>query len=141
MTVKSQIVCILDLIQSPSSAATAGRHPEMIHRYAKAWRWPVHLPLWRLRCEFHTHFHGSEIFFIFGIAPHRALLCPFPSLGLRWKRICLQCRRPGFDPWVGKIPWRRKWQPTPALLPGKFHGLRSLVGYKPWGHSNVYFQT
>ena len=42
-------------------------------------------------------------------------------------------RRPGFSPWVGKIPWRRKWQPTPVLLPGKFHGLRSLVGYSPWG--------
>ena len=40
---------------------------------------------------------------------------------------------PRFDPWVGKIPWRRKWQPTPVLLPGKFHGLRSLVGYSPWG--------
>ena len=47
--------------------------------------------------------------------------------------ICLQCGRPGFVPWVGKIPWRRKWQPTPALLPGKSHGWRSLVGYSPWG--------
>ena len=45
----------------------------------------------------------------------------------------LQCRRPGFDPWVGKIPWRRKWQPTSVLLPGKFHGLRSLIGYSLWG--------
>ena len=36
---------------------------------------------------------------------------------LRWWRICLQCRRPGFDPWVGKIPWRREWQPTPVFLP------------------------
>ena len=34
------------------------------------------------------------------------------------KSICLQSRRPGFDPWVGKIPWRRKWQPTPVFLPG-----------------------
>ena len=33
-----------------------------------------------------------------------------------------------------KIPWRRKWQPTPVLLPRKFHGRRSLVGYGPWGH-------
>ena len=41
--------------------------------------------------------------------------------------------RPGFDPWLGKIPWRRKQQPTPALLPGKSHGWRSLVGYSPWG--------
>ena len=48
--------------------------------------------------------------------------------------VCLQRGRPGFNPWVRKIPWRRKWQPTPALLPGKLHGLRSLVGYSPWGH-------
>ena len=44
-----------------------------------------------------------------------------------------ECGRPGFDPWVRKIPWKRKWQPTPVLLPGKSHGLRSLVGYSPWG--------
>ena len=43
-----------------------------------------------------------------------------------------QCRRHTFDPWVGKIPWRRKWQPTPVLLPGQSHGQRSLVGYR-WG--------
>ena len=43
----------------------------------------------------------------------------------RVKRL-LQCRRPGFHPWVGKIPWRRKWQPTPVLLPRKSHGWRSL---------------
>ena len=42
--------------------------------------------------------------------------------------------RPGFDSRVGKIPWRRKWQSTPALLPGKPHGRRSLIGYSPWGH-------
>ena len=41
-------------------------------------------------------------------------------------------RRPGFDPWVRKIPWRRKWQPTPVYLPGESHGQRSLVGYSPW---------
>ena len=38
-----------------------------------------------------------------------------------------------FDPWVGKIPWRRKWQPTPVFLPGKSHGQRSLAGYSPCG--------
>ena len=43
-----------------------------------------------------------------------------------------KCGRPGFNPWVRKIPWRRKWQPTPVFLPGKFHGQRSLVGYNPW---------
>ena len=45
----------------------------------------------------------------------------------------LQCRRPGFDPWEGKISCRRKWQPTPVFLPGKSHGRRSLVGYSLWG--------
>ena len=53
---------------------------------------------------------------------------------LRWWRICLQCRRPGFDSWVGKIPWRREWQPTPVFLPGEFHERRNLEGYSPWGH-------
>ena len=51
--------------------------------------------------------------------------------------ICLQCRRPGFIPWVGKIPWRRKWQSTPVFLPGESHGQRSLAGYSPWGHSRT----
>ena len=40
---------------------------------------------------------------------------------------------PGFSPWVGQIPWRRKGQPTPVFLPAKFLGQRSLVGYSPWG--------
>ena len=38
----------------------------------------------------------------------------------------------GFNPWVGKIPGRRKWQPTPVFLPGEFHRQRSLAGYRPW---------
>ena len=45
----------------------------------------------------------------------------------------LQCRRPGFDPWVGKILWRREWQSTPVFLPGECHGQRSLAGHSPWG--------
>ena len=44
--------------------------------------------------------------------------------------------RPGFDPWVGKIPRRRAWQPTPVFLPGESHGQRSLGGYSPWGHKD-----
>ena len=46
-----------------------------------------------------------------------------------WQRIHLPCRRPRFNPWVRKIPWRRSWQPTPGFLPVEFHGQRSLVGY------------
>ena len=47
---------------------------------------------------------------------------------------CKRCKRHRFDPWVGKIPWRRTWQPTPLFLPGESHGQRSLVGYSLWGH-------
>ena len=55
----------------------------------------------------------------------------------RWwggKESAFQCRRCGFDPWVEMIPWSRKWQPAPVVLPGKFPGQRSLVGYSPWSH-------
>ena len=51
------------------------------------------------------------------------------SCGSAGKKICLECRRPRFDPWVGKIPWRRERLPTPAFWPGEFHGL-----YSPWDH-------
>ena len=47
-------------------------------------------------------------------------------------KICLQCGRPKFDPWVGKIPWRRGRLPTPVFWPGEFHGL-----YSPWGSQRV----
>ena len=50
-------------------------------------------------------------------------------LGLSWYSICLQCGGPGFNPWVGKILWRRERQLTPVFWPGEFHGL-----YSPWGH-------
>ena len=68
-----------------------------------------------------------------------------------------QCGRPGFDPWVGKIPWRREWLPTPVFWPGEFHGLYSPWGLKEsdmtaqpsrhyvfvllWGHSKLTFQS
>jgi len=59
-------------------------------------------------------------------------------LGLPWwlrfftERIGLQCWRPEFDPWVGKIPWRRACLPTPVFLPGESYRQRSLAGYSPW---------
>ena len=46
-----------------------------------------------------------------------------------------ECKRPGFDPWVRKIPWRRKWHPTPVRLPGKISWMKDPGGlYSPWGH-------
>ena len=50
---------------------------------------------------------------------------------------CRSLRRRRFDPWVGKISWRRAWQPTAVFLPGESHGQRSLAGYSPWGYKRV----
>ena len=63
------------------------------------------------------------------------LLCGFPGGTSDKQPTCHFGRRQrhGFDPRVGKIPWRRKWQPTPVALSGKSHGQRRLVGYSPWG--------
>ena len=47
---------------------------------------------------------------------------------------CRRCKRHGFDPWVRKMLWRRKWQPAPVFLPGKSHGQRSLAANSPWSH-------
>ena len=55
----------------------------------------------------------------------------FSIHGLSSKESGCQCRRHRFNPWVGKIPWRRKWQPIPVFLPEKSHGQRSLEGYSP----------
>ena len=55
----------------------------------------------------------------------------------QWLRICLpfqRLRRRGFALWIGKIPWRRKWRPTPVFLPGESHGQKSLLSYSPRGH-------
>ena len=85
--------------------------------------------------------------------PHAQFHCVQMALGSKHQCICIQtsglprwfsgkesacqCRRCWFHPWVGKIPWTRKWQPTPVFLPGKSHRQRSLMGYSPWGHKRV----
>ena len=63
-----------------------------------------------------------------------------PALVAQWWGIYPQCRGGGryrFNPWVRKVPWRRKWQPTAVFLPGKSYGQRNLVGYSPWGHKQL----
>ena len=80
------------------------------------WDLPLEQLLWGIRTSFPNQRLG-----------HISFHC------ITWLRIPLQCRRPRFDPWVGKIPWRRAWQPTPVFLPGEPHGQRSLVGYNPCG--------
>ena len=63
----------------------------------------------------------------------------FPG-GTHGQETAFQCwrhKRCYFDPWIGKIPWRRAWQPTPVFLPGESHGQRSLVGCSPQGHTGL----
>ena len=58
----------------------------------------------------------------------------------RWfsgKEFTCQCKRRGFDPWIGEIPWRKAWQHTPVFSPGESCGPRSLVGCSPWGCKRV----
>ena len=77
---------------------------------------------------------------VHGIPQERLLeLVPFPTPedlpdpGLNPHLLCLlQWRRPRFDPWVRKIPWKREWLLTPVFLPGEFHAQRILAGYSPW---------
>jgi len=68
------------------------------------------------------------------IKPNVVAWMGFPG-GSSGKESTCQCRRykrHRFDPWVRKIPWNRKWKTAPIVLPGKFHGQRSLVGCSPW---------
>ena len=103
------------------------------------------------------HTHGSMHGHMYRLATHYGTPCVPPrTLALhslphthhleqtqnrlpRWvsgdESIC-QCRtrrKCRCDPWVGKVPWRRQWQPTAVFLPGESHGQRSLAGYSPWG--------
>ena len=59
----------------------------------------------------------------------------FPGVASGKEPVCQgrRCKRHRFDPWVRKISWSRKWQPTSVFFPGEFHGERSLAGYSPWG--------
>ena len=78
--------------------------------------------------------HGSQILIKFKYILIDTLGFPGGASGKESTCQCRRCKRCGFDPWVGKIPWNRKWQPTLVFLPGKSHEQRSLVGYSPWDH-------
>ena len=77
-----------------------------------------------------VQFLGLEELLEKGWATHSSIL-GLP-LWLSCERIRLQCRRPGFHSWIGKIRWRRDRLPTPVFWPGEFHGL-----YNPWGHKEL----
>ena len=92
----------------------------------------IQLVLEQLRFKL-CRFNSTWFFFFFFNSKHYRGL---PSR-LSGKEPTCPCRRPEFHPWIRKIPWRRKWLPTPVFLPGEFHGQRSLVGYGPSGLKRV----
>ena len=110
------------------------------------WVIPVHQP--QASCIMHRTWTG-DLFLIWYYTCFNAILPNHPTLSLShrvqktllWvKKSACQCRRHKrfwFDPWIGKIPWSRKWLPTPVFLPGIFHGQRSLASYNPWDRKEV----
>ena len=81
-----------------------------------------------------SRFHGAGCTIFAGKIAWTLQNLGFPGGAVVKTCQCGRHKRCRFDPWVGKIPWRRKWQPTPVFLPGKSNGQRSLAGYSPWGY-------
>ena len=80
-----------------------------------------------MNIEVHVSFQ-IRVFVFLLLASQMALLVKNPLTNPGETKRCR------FDPWVGKILWRRAWQSTPVFLPGESHGQRSLAGYSPWGY-------
>ena len=88
---------------------------------------------WWLQIKLHLHRGSSILYRLWLESKRKTYDIHRASLVAQQLRICLQYRKPGFNPQVGKMPWRRDWQPIPVFLPGDFHGQRSLAGSGPWG--------
>ena len=109
-------------------------HP--LHWKAKAW--PLgFLPLTHQRTSYPPRYPGffSPICWVIRNNPY---LKPGLPWWLRQKRSCLQCGRPGFAPWVEKIPWRRAWQPTPVFLLGESPQTEEPGGVQSMGLQRVW---
>ena len=116
----------------------AQRVPEMVTVWCWEGKWIQDPTAEREHCSlplsiflsFHLYHSLSS-----SLSLHASLFLGFPG-GTSGKEPACQCRRHKrhrFNSWVGKILWRRAWQPTPVFLPGESHGQRSLVGFCPWG--------
>ena len=114
----------------------------LAHKPLNTWTLPEKQALWSLWGS--HHLPSLPLPLMLTSTFWKAVFHWFPSVSrenlpwwLRRSSIGLQCGRPGFNPWVLRIFWRRKWQSTPVFLLGKSHGWRSLVGYSPWHPQRV----
>ena len=112
--------------------AAAEAHCACAVGWARVWMLTWNILHWH---HFSTHIDYHHCFLQ---SPPVCPACHFcvPALGASGKEPacpCRTCRRCPLHPWVRNVLWRRKWQPTPAFLPGESHGQRSLVGYRPLG--------
>ena len=96
-------------------------HSSFLPGKSHGWRNPVGNSPW-CRRELDT---TEGLHFTIGFAGASLVALMVKNLPTMWETW--------LDSWVKKIPWRKKWLPTPLFLPGEFHGQRSLVGYSPWG--------
>ena len=93
---------------------------------------PLHILAWRIPW---TEEPGGLQSMEWQRLRHGLVTKPYLLWWLSGKESACQGKRRRFDPWVGKIHWRRKWQPTPVFWPGESHGQRSLAGYSPWSRT------
>ena len=122
------------IISSESTVVSLLRHLQSILPFSVLWDHPIDQDgnSWWVRkvsSRWVRKVYHASLWFASGTAHPQA------SRWLSRQRICLQWEgagRCGFDPWVRKMTWRRKWEPTPVFLPGESHGQRSLVGLSPW---------
>ena len=117
--------------------------------YLQLYRSSVTISFQILNKNFSSHLLSSVIFSYYKSIvyqhftlnkPRVILLICWDSCGATRKELTCQCRRhkrSEFEPWVGKISWRRMWQPIPVFSPGESHGQRKLGGYNPWGCKKV----
>ena len=119
-----------DLVVQTAGGASRGDRRKFKFLFSSTWTWTSRCSSWfqkrqrnqRSNCQ-HLLDHGKSKR-VPDLSGSVVKNLPTSSRHRRW----------GFDPWIGKIPWSRKWQLTPVFLSGTSHGQRSLAGYSPQGH-------
>ena len=117
-------MCCMQLIRGTSHCQTHNTHDSIMGKTIMVFREPPR--------SLYKANNGNGLY----LAETKAMTEGFPGSSVvkkKKKKSSCQYKRHRFDPWVRKIPWKRKWQPTPIFFPEKSQGQRSLMCYSPWG--------